>query len=208
MTVTDPWAAAQASTSASTATAGESQLAGDLPAPAPAESQLFNSGGVSYPSLFNKTHTLGTERTGIITKVTDVQARTYSTEGPGDLKFWQQGESKPVTLAVNPLTGERNRPVMDTHFELDTEYRITAAECVAINRKAEYVQEDAGKRVFAAGGFDLKATREALQRDAGALGVTCTADLIGKRVTVKRYDQKPNPGGNPSWILAVKFTAA
>lgn len=203
--MSDPWAAAQAQTAVKSG--GESQLQ-DAYVPAPdAESQLFGGGGASYPSLFNKTHTLGTERTGVIVKVTDVQARVYSTDGPGALKFWQEGENKPVTAAVNPATGKQNRPVMDTHFELDTDYRITAAECAAINRDPEYVSKDEGKRVFAAGGFDLKATREALQRDAGKLGVTKTADLIGKRITVKRAGQKPNPGGNPSWILEVAFSA-
>jgi hypothetical protein len=205
----DPWASASATTGAATQTApaqGESQLAGDMPGQEQ-ESQLFG-GGVSYPSLFNKTHLLGAVRTGIITKVTDVQARTYSTDGPGELKYWQEGESKPVTTAVNPATGKQNRPVMDTHFELDTTYRITAPECAAINRDPSYVEKDEGRRVFAAGGFDLKATREALARDAGALGIHKTADLIGKRITVKRAGQKPNPGGNPSWILEVKFSAS
>lgn len=201
----DPWAAAQAGNSAPSQPAeGESQL---VP-PADAESQLFGGGGVSYPSLFNKTHPLGTVRTGIITKVTDVHSRTYSTEGPGELKYWQEGEKSPVTKAVNPLTGKPNRPVMDTHIELDTEYRVTVAECDAINRKHDYVEKDNGKRVFAAGGFDYKATQEALQRDAPKLGVTKTKDLIGKRLTVKRAGQAPAVKGNKPWILEVIFSNA
>jgi hypothetical protein len=186
----------------------QSQLA-DAYVPEPEqESQLFAGGVVSYPSLFNKTHALGTERTGIITRVTDVHSRTYSTEGPGELKYWQEGEKGPVTRAVNHLTGKPNRPVLDTHFELDTEYRLSAAEAAAIGRRPEDVEQDEGKRVFAAGGFDIKAVKEALARDAGPLGITKTADLIGKRITVKRAGQHPNPGGNPSWVLEVKFSRA
>ena len=208
--MTDVWAQAETSTAAASPQAnGESQI---VP-PADAESQLFKQRGASYPSLFNKTHQLGTERTGVITKVTDVHSRFYSTDGPGDLKYWEdstkgQKGSKPVPDAVSKVTGRRNEPVWDTHFELETEYRISPAECAAIGRKPEYVDEDKGKRVFTAGGYDLGVVREALADAAPGLGLTRTADLIGKRLTVKRVGQKPNPGGNPSWVLEVKFSRA
>lgn len=211
-TMTDVWAQAEASTTpaATNGGSGESQIVPEQDQ----ESQLFKGRGPSYPSLFNKTHQkLGTMRTGIITKVTDVHSREYSTDGPGALKYWEdstkgQKGSKPVTDAVSKVTGQRNEPVMDTHFELDTEYRITAEECEAVGRKPEYVQEDNGKRVFAAGGYDLGVVREALTEAAPKLGLTKTKDLIGKRLTVTRAGKKPNPGGNPSWILEVKFSQA
>jgi hypothetical protein len=207
-TMTDVWAQAEASTTPAATNGGsESQVVPEQGQ----ESQLFKGRGPSYPSLFNKTHRVGTVRTGVITKVTDVQSRVYSTDGPGDLKYWEdstkgQKGSKPVTDPVSKVTGRRNEPVMDTHFELDTEYRITAEECEAVGRKPEFVEEDKGKRVFAAGGYDLGVVREALTEAAPKLGLTKTKDLIGKRLTVKRTGQKPNPGGNPSWILEVKFS--
>ncbi len=201
----DVWAQAAQRTQPQAGQA-ESQLA-DAYVPEPeAESQLF-SGGSSFPSLFNKTHPLGSERTGIITKVTDVHSQTYGTDAASrKLKYWQEGEKSPVTNAVNPATGKQNRPVLDTHLQLDTEYRLTEAEAAAIGRRPEFVQQDDGKRVFAAGGFDLKTLREAIQRDAPALGIHKTADLIGKRITIKRAGQHPNPGGNPSWVLEIKLS--
>jgi hypothetical protein len=205
----DPWKSAQAQTAqgqGQNGAQGDTQLAEAYVPEPETESQLFSGGGDSFPELFNKTHPLGTERTGIITKVQDVHSRTYKVGAPGDLKYWQEGEEKPVTKPVNPITGQRNRPVMDTVITVQTEYRVTDAECAAINRRREFVQQDTGMRRFTAGGFDYKVTKEALQRDAVTLGLQKTSDLIGKRLTVKRVGQKPTSEGNASWVLEVKFS--
>jgi ribosomal protein S16 len=189
--MSDPWAAAQsASSPASTAPAGESQLADSY---GQEESQLFSGGGEGAgPSLFNKTHPVGTERTGIIVKP---PYDRHSTNMKGELKYWQQGEKQPVTNAVNPATGQPNRPVMDTVIVLDTEYQMDAAEAAALGREAPY---EGGQRSDTIS-KDMKLVMEAIA-DAVKRGVQITkgADMVGKRYTKKRVSQKPNPhGGDP-----------
>lgn len=205
--MTDPWAAAQSASSpgnTTTAPAGESQLAGSY---GQEESQLFNSAS-AFPSLFNKTHPLGTERTGIITKAPyDRQGVDFNTKSP---KFWEDGNSgkgqKPVDYPVSKVTGKPNRPVMDTFLELSTNYTMTPEEASAVGREEPYEGTD---RVFVAGGADLKVLRDAIG-DAVKRGVPIRsgADMVGKRLTVKRVGQKPNPGANPSWVLAIRIDNA
>jgi len=197
----DPWSSAAAQGAANTAPAGDGDNLAE--SYAEEESQLFG-GGPSYPSLLNKTHLLGSVRTGIILKAPyDVHARDFNTKLP---KYWQEGDDKPVTNAVNPTTGQKNTAVKDTVFELSTDYRMDAGERAAVGRDDSF--EDDGTRVFHAGAYDLKATKEALKRDAGPLGIRTGKDLVGKRITVTRKAQRPNPGGNPSWIIEVKFSKA
>lgn len=212
--MTSAFAAAAQQASQNTAPAGapaESQI---LPEQ---ESQLFSGqGGASFPSLFNKTHYLGTERTGIVTSVRDAHSRFYSTDGPGSLKYWEnttsgQKGSKPTPDAVSKINGKPNTPILDTLITVKTDYRMDAQECAAIGRKPEFIADDDGTRVFAAGGFDLKVVREALiaYNDANAATpLRKNADLVGKRITVVRASQRQNPGGNPSWNLTVKFDNA
>jgi hypothetical protein len=189
--MSDPWAAAQSATSpASSAPAGDSQLADSY---GQEESQLFNFGGEGAgPSLFNKTHPVGTERTGIIVKA---PYDRHSTNMKGEPKYWQQGEKRPVTAAVNPLTGQPNRPAMDTVIVLDTEYQMDAAEAVALNRETPF---EGGRRSVTIS-TDMKLVKAAIE-DARVRNITINggADLVGKRLTVKRVSQKPNPnGGDP-----------
>lgn len=199
----DVWQQAAQQTGGGAAPAsGESTMTAGLPQQEQ-ESQLF-AGGESFPSLFNKTHFLGTKRAGRITKVMDVHSVDFNTKKP---KYWQDGAKGPVLEAINATTGQPNRKVMDTHFVLSTDYRITAPECAAIGRDPAYVEKDDGTRVFVAGGYDFKTTQEALRRDAAGIGVSKTSDLIGKGIEVTRAGQHPNPGGNPSWVLEVRFTA-
>ncbi len=179
----DVWAQAAQQTAPASNGQPSDNLASAMPE---TESQLF-TGGPSYPSLFNKTHLLGTELTGIITKVQDVQGRDFDTKQPAT---WPDGS-----------------PKMDTHITVSTDYRMTAQECAAIDRDPSFVQEDDGTRVFVAGGFNLKTVREAIKRDAPGLGVTRTADLVGKRITVKRAGQtQRGQKGNKSWDLEVRFS--
>lgn len=199
--VEDPWAAANAQTQgAAPVGQGDSQAfagGGD------AESQLFSSGSVA-PSLFNKTHLLGTERTGIITKAPyDRQKVDYNTKKP---LFWGPAGGKPVPEHVDSATGQPNRPVMDTFLELSTDYTMSAAEAAATGRETAF---EGTERVFVAGGFDLKELRKAMGAAvAGGMKLQSGADMVGKRLTVKRVSQKANPGGNPSWILEIKLSAA
>lgn len=203
MTQTDPWAAAQAQTTPSTPAAqnGGSGLAEGYSSP---ESQLFSGGGGAGPSIINKTHAVGTVRTGIIAQAPyDRQSTTMK----GELKFWQEGGSKPVLEPVDSRTGQPNRRVMDTVLVLDTEYAMDAAEAAALGRDTPF---EGGRRSFTAGGETLKLLREAI-RDANKRGVriTCDEDMVGKRFTIKRVGQKPNPhGGDPIKIHEVRIDNA
>jgi hypothetical protein len=190
--MSDPWAAAQSAGSpASTTTAptGESQLADSYDAP----SSLFAPGGEGAgPSLFNKTHPVGTERTGIIARA---PYDRHSTNMKGELKYWQQGEKQPVTNAFHPVTNQPNRPCMDTVIVLDTEYVMNAAEAGALGREAPF---EGGRRSVTIS-TDMKLVKDAIA-DAVNRGVPIRgdADMVGKRLTVMRVNQRPNPhGGDP-----------
>lgn len=201
MSDNDPWAAAQASTA--TATQDAPQSSSDLYPSQGEESQLFSGGSVA-PSLFNKLHPLGTERTGIITKAPyDRQKVDYTSKRP---LFWDEQERKPYDQPVNRVTGKPNRAVMDTFLELSTDYTMDAAEAAAVGREAPY---EGNERVFVAGGRDLKKLRAAIE-DANKRGIRITsgADMVGKRLRVKRVGQIPNPTGNPSWDLAIRIDNA
>jgi hypothetical protein len=205
MTNVDPWAAAQASTSE-----GESQVGAAYAPAEDQESQLF-SNTVASPSVFNKTHGIGTERTGIITKKPyDRQDVDFNTKSP---KFFLQtpelrdGKLRKVgSTPVDAATGKPNQPVMSTFLELDTEYVMDAAEAAAVGRETPYEGTD---RVFVAGGADLKVLKKAIE-EAGQRGIRITkgADLVGLRFTAKRTGQTPNAGGNPSWVTAMRFDKA
>jgi hypothetical protein len=190
----DPWAAAQSAGSpASTATApaGESQLGEAYDSP----SGLFTTGGeVAGPSLFNKTHPVGTERTGIIAKP---PYDRHSTNMKGELKYWENTTrnkrgDKPVTDAISKVNGKPNDPVMDTVIVLDTEYQMDAAEAVALSREEPF---EGGRRSVTIS-TDKKLVIEAIQ-DANRRGIVIRgdADMVGKRLTVKRTGQRPNPHG-------------
>lgn len=174
---------------------------------------LLFSQGPSAPSLFNKTHQVGTSRSGIITGMEDKQDQDFNAKAP---KYWSTSKvggpkrNHAITLdAIDEPTGQRNRPVMVTHITLDTDYRITEAECVATGRDLAYVGQDDGKRVDVVGGFDYEPFGKAMQ-EARSRGITLEkpADLIGKRLTKTRVAQKPNPGGYPSWINGYRIDNA
>src|SRR5882757_2266709 len=119
------------------------------------KSQLFG-GRVLPPSLLNKTHTLGTERTGlIVTAPYDVQSRDFATKKP---KFWANSPlpdgSKISYEPLDYITKEPLRPVLDTVIELATDYRFDAAECAAVKR--DPTLPDDGSRAFYVSGDDLK----------------------------------------------------
>lgn len=195
----DPWATAGVNTQAPQQ--DNSQLTDGLPAqpaaPGLGGGALFGGGGKSYPSLFNKTHQAGTERSGVVTDVRDVHSRELVRDEKtgaltaGGLKYWEDGNSgkgvRPVTSPVSTITGKANRPVMDTHIVLSTEYRMTEQEARAVQRSADFVKEDDGTRVYVVG--DLKAAQTAIadfNAQNPATPITSPADLIGKRLTVIR----------------------
>ncbi len=188
----DPWAAANAAqTGASADGQGESrqdayQGSGN------GQSRLFGSEG-GAPSLFNKSHKVGTKRSGIITKAPYDQQRTKM--GSGEPLFWQAGEKSPVTAPVNPHTGQKNRPVNDTVIEISTDYAMDAEEAALTNRETPY--DGGARRVFV--GKELKAFKDAISKAVeGGMRLTCDADLVGKKLTVERTGMKPNPnGGDP-----------
>lgn len=212
----DPWSAATAAPAQTVPApeAGQQGAGGMSSAFSGREggSALFDRGTVA-PSLFNKTHSLGTSRSGIIVKMDDVQDRDFNAKLP---KYWSlskcggpQRNSAVTTDAIDPPTGQKNEPVIVTHITLSTEYRMDAAECVAIGRSTEFVGEDDGTRVDVVGGFDYKPFKEAIADAVGrGLSIRGPKDLIGKRLTRTRVGQKPNPGGNPSWINAFRLDNA
>jgi hypothetical protein len=161
-------------------------------------SQLFG-GQVLPPSLMNKSHLLGTERSGrIVTPPYDVQSRDFATKRP---KFWANSPlpdgSKISYEPLDHITGEKLRPVKDTVIELSTDYRFTPGECAAIDR--DPTLPDDGSRAFYVSGDDLKQ----IKREIGRLGVRSEKEMVGLLLTVKRTGQKPNAKGNPSWLNTV-----
>jgi hypothetical protein len=169
-------------------------------------SQLF-SGPVMPSSLFNKTHGLGTSRTGKITTAPyDVQSRDFNSKLP---KFWANTPvigangkpSKVTTNATDHVTGEALRPILDTMVILATEYRFDAAESAAIGRDA--TMPDDGTRAAYVSGDDLKQLKSEIRRIGG---IRSEEDMVGLTFTMTRVGQKPNPGGNPSWINKIELS--
>lgn len=213
--VSDPWAAASASPAPAqpaqqAAPAAASGMASGFGAAA-GGSLLFSQGSAA-PSLMNKTHLLGTSRTGIIKGLTDKQDQDYNSKTP---KYWstskvggEQRNRAITTDAIDGPTGQPNRPVMVTHVELETEYRLSEGEAAAISRDAASIASDTGKRVEVVGGLDFKAFSEAMV-DARARGITIASpkDLEGKRLTVTRAGQVPSKSGtgNPSWVKTYRI---
>jgi hypothetical protein len=220
--MTDPWAAASVATAPQPgqgqqpADAGQGQgsaLAGAF-ASGQGGTALFQQGGIA-PSLFNKTHFLGTERKGKIVKAPyEQQSRDFNNKLP---KYWSLskvgGERKDravTTDAVDAPTGKPNRPVMDVMVELETEYGpLSQQECLAIPREWPSQAGDS-KRVFAVSGKDAldkfrKAIADFNAANPGAL--KSEEDLVGKFLTVKRVGQSPNAGGQPSWVVEIKLSS-
>lgn len=211
-TYEDPWAAAAARhddpmtngdtpTSASQpAQGGQGALAGAF---AGGGNRLFNAGSVA-PSLFNKTHGVGTALTGIVTDIQDRQDVDFDSKAP---KFFSRSKVNGKAVTTNPIdgpTGEKNEPVMTTHITLKTDYKMTPQECDAVNRSHDFIGQDDGTRVLVVGGKQpTKAFFDAIQVANGAgLGLTGYDSLKGKRIFAKRAGQEPIPGrANKSWVM-------
>lgn len=216
-TQNDPWATAGAAPASeqSNAETGGSGLLPPTAAPGMGGGALFGGGGKSLPSLFNKTHFAGTERTGIITDIKDVHSRELikGDDGKfssGGLKYWEDGNSgkgvRPVTYPVSKVTGKQNRPVMDIHILLATEYRMTEQEAGAVQRPADFAKDDDGGRAYVVGNLGtFQSAIEAYNAtpEGKAAPVAKPADLLTKRLTVKRL---ANPGEKRNEII--RITAA
>jgi hypothetical protein len=132
-------------------------------------------GGEKLPSLFDKTHDVGTSRTGIIMKAPEErQSRFYKAGGQGALKFWGL-DGKPTENPNGP-TGP-NRPCMDTVFVLQTDYRLNEHQLADRG-----MEEDTGARGVFASGELKKAIREAIKK----AGAKKRSDLVGARLTLTR----------------------
>lgn len=152
-------------------------------------------GGEKLPSLFNKTHGIGTELSGIIVKAPeDRQSRFFKEGGVGALKFWGT-DGKPTESATGP-NGKDLRPIMDTVFVLDTELRMNPAELDEAG-----MDEDSGQRGVFAGGDQLRAIKGAIKES----GARKRADLIGARLTLKRTG-KTQKGDYKGWTWGAKIT--
>ncbi len=217
----DQWAAGAVQTAQQTAqqpqdTSGQDGQGGAL-AGAFASGQggtaLFQQGGLA-PSLFNKTHFVGTERKGKITKAPYEQHSVDRFNG-NTPKYWSlskvggpQRNHAITTDAIDGPTGKPNRPVMDIMIELDTEYGpLSEQECLAIPR--EYpAQAGDSRRVFVVSGKDsLDKFRKAIAafnaQNPGAL--KSEEDLVGLTLTVKRAGQVP-VGANKSWVHEITLS--
>ena len=203
---TNPWEAAQAQAAQQYQTPAQHQQSGqgiaEAYTPEPPKSRLFGQ-EQSAPSLFNKTHFLGTVREGIITgPPRTVQDKDFDSR---KLKYFSKSKvGIPVpAITTDPIdapTGERNDPVMSEHFDLQTEYRMTEAECYAVDRPVSFVKEDDGTRVEVIGGRDLKAFRKAMKDFIAAGGkLTCPEDFVGLKLASKRAGQVP-AGANKAWV--------
>ncbi len=220
----DPWAAATPVAAASpvqqyapTPTPVLASIGGGISGafgPAAGQSRLFTQ-RTAATSLFNKTHPLGTERTGIIGSVEEKQDRDMDAGLP---KFWSLSKvggatrNKAVTTdAIDAPTGQANQPIIVTHISLNTDYRLTAEEAMAISngKTPRDITQDDGTRIEVVKGLDEKAFYEAIV-DARARGIALPDEnaLTGKRLTVKRIGQKPNPGYQPSWVKAYRIDNA
>ena len=173
------------------------------------ETQEYDSlfGGDKLPSLFNKTHGVGTERAGIITKPpVDRQSRFFKEGGLGALKFFD-AEGKPTDKSVGP-DGKPNSKAMDTMFVLQTDYRLNQAEL------DEYdMDEDSGLRGVFASADMKRAIREAIKKS----GAKKRTDLVGARLTINRAGKVPKGdykgwkweawvelGVGPAWVPPVE----
>ncbi len=193
--MTDAWAEADA---ASQSNAGQGGQQNRQDAYGKQPSRVFSGGG-GGPTLMNRSHPVGTERTGII--ITPLYDQQRTKMGTGDLLFWKNG--KPSTLAEG---GDPKDPVKDTVIELDTEYVMDAAEATALQREEPY--EGGERRDFI--GKEMKAFMSAV-KDARRRGIQLSSDedFVGKRYTVKRVSTKPNPhGGDPIKVHAFRIDNA
>lgn len=142
-------------------------------------------GGEKLPSIFNKFVMPNTERSGIITKLpVDKQSRDVD----GKPKFWDDNapEGKQV------VTYNTGKPLNDTVFVLQTDYRFTEQEIADKNLDRMDVQDDKGLRGIYASG-QLKAAIAKAIREAG-IKRSNQRDLIGMRLTVNRGTKVPIPG--------------
>lgn len=183
----DPWAAADAAANS----AGQSSVADAYAAPEQASSRLFAEGGSGSPSLINQTHMLGAVRTGVITKAPFDRQRTQN--GTNDPLYWPStGDRKPTTAAVDATSGQRNKPVLDTLIEVETEYSMDVNEATLLGRDEPY--EGGARTLFV--GKDVKKFKEAIAEAVkSGVKLTSDADMLGKRLTVEVTSVKPNPHG-------------
>lgn len=156
-------------------------------------------GGEKLISLFDKTHDVGTSRTGIITKAPETrQSRFFADEGIGALKFW--GEDGVPTEDTRSADGRPLKPCMDEVFVLQTDYVASPSKLEALG-----LEEDSGLRGVFASGDQLKAIRQAIRdakvknRDA-LVGMTLALTRTGKAPAgkYKKWTWKATLAGTPA----------
>ncbi len=216
----DPWAAAQANTTGNAAPttsvaeqAAESGQQGSSLMPESAGlggASLFGGGGKKIPSLFNASHPKDTIRTGVSTDIKDVHSRELirnddGSYSQGELRFWEDGNSgkgtRPVTYPISKITGKQNRPVMDVHIILTTEYRMQEAERAVVKYSKEFLAEDDGDRKFIVN--DIKAVQKAVEeynQANPATRITGPEGLLNKRWTFKRLAE---PREKQSFLIKI-----
>jgi hypothetical protein len=194
--MTDPWAAASAAQTEGGATTQDRLI--DAPTSEEnIENRLF--GGESLPSIWNKTHDVGAEVTGIVKDLPfEKQGRTFVEGGVGKPKFWSREYGQGIVTTASDSIGPL-KPVMDLVIPLDTEYRFTPAQL-----QERGLDEDTGARGwYLSGGEGEQAFKAALK----AAKLRKLSDLIGMRITAKRIG-KTQKGDFKAWQYAVKVEKA
>lgn len=136
-------------------------------------------GGEKLPALFDKTHDVGTTRSGVITEEPKPRhSRFYAADGAGALKYW--GDDNKPTKESRDQDGKPRKPVMDEVFVLQTEYRLTPQQLAKRD-----MDEDSGLRGVFAGGDDLRAIKKAIRKAK----VKNRRALVGMTLTLTRTGQ-------------------
>jgi hypothetical protein len=191
--MTDPWAAASAQQSETT----QDRLIDAPTSEENIENRLF--GGESLPSIWNKTHDVGAEVTGIVKDLPfEKQGRTYVEGGVGKPKFWKRVRGTGFTTDPADSIGALE-PVMDLVLPLSTEYRYSPEKLAE-----KKLDEDTGARGrYFSGGQNEQAFRDALK----LAGIKKMSQLVGMRFTEKRLS-KVKSGDYMAWQTVIKVEKA
>lgn len=150
-------------------------------------------GGQPLPSLFDKTHDVGTTREGVITEAPKKRQSRFMN---GRLKFW--GEDSKPTEDTRDAEGNPLKPCVDEVFVLQTDYRLNAAQLAKRDMDEE---DDTGLRGVWASGTQLQAIRKAIRKarlkDRNA--------FVGMTLSLTRTGQIPK-GEFEAWTWEAKLT--
>ncbi len=185
------------------------------------QSSLFGQTIETLPSLFTLSHAPGTRIKGrILAAPRDVQSTCHPSQAPDKTsrlkQYWvtdaATGRRIPGLLAVDPVTGKPNDPVMNLVISMQTEERDATIEGDD-GRRSWFVSGSAkpprGHRVGDPVLSARRAVLDALQlATAAGLSITSDQDLVGKFIEVHR-PARENPALSTSpWFWQARITAS